>query len=445
MKNFPELKAAVENLREPHALFHESGRKIQDLMSAGKTDEALQVFQTVSLVNDREVKEQLRTVIAAEEDLVSAADAALSIFNEETLPALAAIRELIKKIRAEARARIISDRALLGSAQSTRLWILVVGLAAIVVGVAIALLISRTTSRSMKRLTGRLNRGATRVQTASEEVAAAGRKLAEDASAQAASIEETSASMEQMAAMVKSNAGSASQADSLMRESSSSLAEANQAMTEMAESMSKIAESGGQIAHIVKSIDEIAFQTNLLALNAAVEAARAGEAGAGFAVVADEVRALAIRAAEAARNTQELIEDTVTRIERGTKLVDLTRAGFEGSVSRSEEVAALIAKIAEASREQSHAIDQINSAVAAMDRIVQDNASSSEESAASAEYLKNQCRDTREAVDELDSLVGGSGPGGTALVQLEGDALPKDAQHSPRMLEIPLEDEEEDF
>jgi methyl-accepting chemotaxis protein len=202
------------------------------------------------------------------------------------------------------------------------------------------------------------------------------------ASQQAASIEETSSSLEEMAAMTKQNAGNADQANRLITVTSGLMGRANTSMGDLTSSMQEIARASEQTQRIVKTIDEIAFQTNLLALNAAVEAARAGEAGAGFAVVADEVRNLAMRAAEAARNTSGLIEDIVKKIQGGVSVVTATNQNFNEVTGNSNKVRELVEEIAAASNEQSQGIEQINQAVAEMNKVTQQNASGAEELAA---------------------------------------------------------------
>jgi methyl-accepting chemotaxis protein len=158
---------------------------------------------------------------------------------------------------------------------------------------------------------------------------------------------------------------------------------------------------------IIKTIDEIAFQTNLLALNAAVEAARAGEAGAGFAVVADEVRNLAMRAAEAAKNTSGLIESTVKAIKTGNDLTQVTRQAFEKNLNLTHKVGELVAEIAAASTEQAQGIKQITGAVGDMDKVVQQVAAGAEESASTAEQMSAQAQQMNQIVDELGGLVNG--------------------------------------
>lgn len=203
--------------------------------------------------------------------------------------------------------------------------------------------------------------------------------LSETASAQAASLEETSSSLEEMTSQTKQTAGNAGQANNLMSSAQQIIEKANGSMSELTGSMKEIAAGSEKSQRIVKTIDEIAFQTNLLALNAAVEAARAGEAGAGFAVVADEVRNLAIRAAEAAKNTSGLIEDVVKKVKNGEKLVGVTNEAFQEVLESSGKVVQLIAQIAESSQEQSLGIDQISRAVAEMNNLTQQNAAGAEE------------------------------------------------------------------
>jgi methyl-accepting chemotaxis protein len=203
--------------------------------------------------------------------------------------------------------------------------------------------------------------------------------LSEAASEQAASLEETSSSLEEMTSMTKQNAGNAAEANNLMTTAQQVIEKANVSMNELTESMKETAVGSEETQKIVKTIDGIAFQTNLLALNAAVEAARAGEAGSSFAVVAGEVRNLAMRAAEAAKNTSSLIEDIVKKIRKGEKLVGVTNEAFKEIRGSSTKVVRLIGEIAGASQEQSNGIAQINRAVADMNSVTQQNAAGAEE------------------------------------------------------------------
>jgi len=277
----------------------------------------------------------------------------------------------------------------------------------IVIGLLIFSLISTSITKQIQRISTSLRESAKEVFGAASQVSSASQSLAEGTSEQAAGIEETSSSIEEMSSMTRQNADNANQANILMAETSHVVNEANRSMTELTESMKEISAASEETAKIIKTIDEIAFQTNLLALNAAVEAARAGEAGAGFAVVADEVRNLAMRAADAAKNTANLIERTVKKIKSGSEIVLKTNEAFAKVAGGAKKVGELVGEISAASNEQSQGIEQINKAVAEMDKVIQKNAASAEESAAAAEQMNEQAGQMKGHVAELVFMVSG--------------------------------------
>ena len=305
-------------------------------------------------------------------------------------------------------AAAMANDELLASAHRIGYINLILAVASVLVVGLIIFFISAGISKSLKAIADGLNQGAVQVADASSQMASASQQLAEGSSQQASSLEESSASLEEMAAMTRQNADSAQQADTLMRQTNQLIENATSAMGELTTAMHDISEASENTSKIIKTIDEIAFQTNLLALNAAVEAARAGEAGAGFAVVADEVRNLAMRAAEAARSTAELIEGTVEKVKGGAQLVETTAAGFAEVDENTDKVGELVGEIAAASNEQAQGIDQVNTAIAQMDKMTQNNAANAEESAASSEEMNAQAESMKAFVSSLVALVEGS-------------------------------------
>jgi methyl-accepting chemotaxis protein len=220
--------------------------------------------------------------------------------------------------------------------------------------------------------------------------------LSQGATQQASSIQELTASVEQITAQINTNAKNAEQASTLVTKANSRAEEGNQQMLDMLGAMSEINEASRNINRIIKVIDDIAFQTNILALNAAVEAARAGQQGKGFAVVAEEVRNLAGKSAAAAKETTDMIETSLKKVEIGTKLADKTANALKLIVEDVNGATTLIKSIASSSEEQVVSIEQINQGIAQVSQVVQSNAATSEESAAASQELAGQAEQLRE-------------------------------------------------
>jgi methyl-accepting chemotaxis protein len=296
--------------------------------------------------------------------------------------------------------------ALVAANDRSELEILIIAIAALVSGLLMAWFIARSITRPLGRAISGLSEGSEQVAAAATQVSSASQSLAQGASEQAAALEETTSSLQEMASMARSNAESARQADMLMGETARVVDAANSSMGDLTRSMKEVSAASEETAKIIKTIDEIAFQTNLLALNAAVEAARAGEAGAGFAVVADEVRNLAMRAADAAKNTANLIEGTVTKVKEGSEVVGKTAEAFSQVAGSTVKTKELVAEIAAASNEQAQGVEQINKAVGEMNNVTQQVAANAEESASASEELNAQSEQMKGIVTDLEAMVG---------------------------------------
>ncbi len=285
---------------------------------------------------------------------------------------------------------------------------LMVGIAAVALGAVVMFLTARSISTPLNQISERLDRCSAETIMAAGQVSNLSQSLAQGANDQASSLEETSASLEEMASMTKRNAENAGLANELARTTREVADTGTSDMKAMDAAITEIKTSGDDIAKIIKTIDEIAFQTNILALNAAVEAARAGEAGAGFAVVADEVRALAHRSAIASKETAAKIESAIAKTAQGVRISGQVTQSLSTIVGKVREVDGLIADVATASREQNQGVQEINSAIGQMDKVVQANAASAEESAAAAEELNGQAHSLKEIIVSLRQLVSGA-------------------------------------
>jgi methyl-accepting chemotaxis protein len=283
----------------------------------------------------------------------------------------------------------------------------VVGLA-LAVGMSLAWLTAHGINKALKGFSDRMDAAAGKMDATSYAALLASRSLAEGVSMQAAALEETSSSLDQITSMTKNNAESATHADRLIEETDSILQRANESVRHLEESMAKASSSTEESQRIIKDIDEIAFQTNLLALNAGIEAARAGEAGSGFAVVAGEIRNLAVRSAQAAQTTADLIRNTVTSIQDGADSVTQTASLFQELEASTGQVRQLVSQIAVSSNEQAVGIEHIHMAVREIDGINQRNSKNTERTSTVSEELGTQSENVRATVGGLLSLIHGS-------------------------------------
>ena len=315
--------------------------------------------------------------------------------SEQTRRAVDAQRKAMKESVAAAEARAVAAQ-----------WIAIL-LCVIAVGAAgFSFRTLHGGNRQLRQITAEIAEGAGQVASAASQVSSASQSMAQGSSEQAASLEETSASTEEINSMTQKNAENARNAASEVQNVDRMLKETNVKLDEMISSMREINASSEKIGRIIKVIDEIAFQTNILALNAAVEAARAGEAGMGFAVVADEVRNLAQRSAQAAKDTSELIEESIVSSNEGKAKLDDVAQWVSKVVENAARISVLANEVHVGSQEQARGIDQISRSVAQMQNVTQSTAASAEESASAGEMMSSQAGRLNDAVGRLRQLVG---------------------------------------
>ncbi|MFL9879403.1 methyl-accepting chemotaxis protein [Herbaspirillum rhizosphaerae] len=256
----------------------------------------------------------------------------------------------------------------------------------------------RSMNDNLLNIVSQVRHGTDTIATASSQIATGNLDLSSRTEQQASSLEETASSMEELTSTVKQNAENARQANQLAVSASAVAVEGGSVVGKVVHTMESINASSKKIVDIISVIDGIAFQTNILALNAAVEAARAGEQGRGFAVVASEVRTLAQRSAAAAKEIKSLIDDSVEKVDSGSKLVEQAGQTMNEVVASVRRVTDIVGEITEASREQSEGIEQVNQAVTQMDQVTQQNAALVEEAAAAAQSLQDQASNLSQIV-----------------------------------------------
>jgi methyl-accepting chemotaxis protein len=467
----PQFAALWDDIIEPHKNLHESVIQINKLLAANRQNQAMSYYVDNVVPISAVTLEMLSNFVKWNDNKVESFQVANAIYTAETKTHLGKVKNLLNQIRQTAIDNVMTDEKMLMAADRTLQAIIIIGAIAILLGLFVAIMMSRSILNQLgedpsviKRITekvatgdldikfekknikgvyksvsnmiselqykagmisriadrdltndvkiasdqdllgkslvqmtvslneilGQVNTSVDQVNTGSDQVSQASQSLSQGATEQASSLEEISASIIQINSQSRQNAENATEANGLARQASSDAEKGNREMENLSDAMQKINTSSDQIKKIVKVIDDIAFQTNLLALNANVEAARAGKYGKGFAVVADEVRNLAVRSADAVKETTEMVDDSIRNIESGNKAVEATASQLESILSGSAKVGDFLEEISIASREQAEAIDQITQGLEQIDQVTQSNTASAEESAAAAEELASQ-------------------------------------------------------
>ncbi len=464
----PELARLFEQIKEPHARLHQSAIAIDQVWKkrsnpdrrAAAEAKAKEIFEENTLPALAQTQKVLHALKARASEKVENLNRANTLFAQQTQPNLAEVQRLLHEVVETTNSNIMTDAQMLAEASQTRKGVMITLIAALPLGIVIALLLARALSRPIIRgvdfaetiasgdlsqrleieqkdeigqLAAALNgmveklrevvenvKGASdHVAAGSQELSASSEEMSQGATEQAAAAEEASSSMEQMAANIRQNADNALQTEKIATQSSTDAQQGGKAVADTVAAMKQIADK-------ISIIEEIARQTNLLALNAAIEAARAGDAGKGFAVVAAEVRKLAERSQHAAAEISELSGSSVEVAEQAGEM--LARM-----VPDIQKTAELVQEIAAASKEQDTGAEQVNQAIQQLDQVIQQNASASEEMASTAEELSGQAEQLQQAI----SYFRLGNEGGHTLGRPKPAAIPRKAPQLARQATQP--------
>jgi methyl-accepting chemotaxis protein len=327
---------------------------------------------------------------------------------------LSRFRELLSAIESDTRKALDRRRAENARMVAWTQRLMAVGLpVALLLSLLAAGALARSITRPVEQVASGLGESGRTIASAADHVSEASDRLSEGAARQAGALEESAAALEEMATLADRNARHTGEAIRIVGESQTSFSNVARQTDALAETMSAIRKAGEKSGDIIQTIDGIAFQTDLLALNAAVEAARAGEAGAGFAVVAGEVRKLALRSAEAARQTADGLEETAERIADGDEAVGQVQAAMAGLTQAARKVEKIVREIADGSEDQAERAKEISESAVSMDRITQETASTAQETAASAEQMAAQAKEMEAMVGRLVAMLKGRSGRGT--------------------------------
>ncbi len=424
----PDFKALLAALQPVHDHLHDLGAQIDDLLAAGKVDEAKALFnsQVPEAMNGFEqAMQNLQTQV---EEKLNTFDVAINYAFGDVAKSFIVTTQDLKKVAHEV---WLQTRANGSQASQIGLQSQTTSLAATGLGGLLILTFGILLARNMALLRKGLGSIMEQIQTTGEEIASGASKVSFfsqnlflGATEQASALEQITASVAEMSSRTKENAEHAAQANQITLQAREAAEKGNAQMGQMIKAMTEINQGGRDILKIIKVIDEIAFQTNLLALNAAVEAARAGQHGRGFAVVAEEVRNLAVRCAKAAQETAKLIEGSVQKTENGAQIADSTSVSLEEIVAAITKVSALVEEISSASNGQAQGISQVNLGLEQIDQVTQQNTANAEKSASAAEDFSSQALLLQEMLQRY-------------LLEERGDASTTEEQSSDDEVEMP--------